>query len=981
MSALKETLFQKLKDPPKKYRPIPFWSWNERLDVEMTRWQIEEMDKAGIGGYFMHARGGLMTEYMGDEWMDNIRAGLDKGSRRGMSAWGYDENGWPSGFGSGLVNGLGLDFQQKYLRFERLDKPVSGERTITCIDCDGGVLHFYYEVNPFYVDTLDPRVTDAFISAVHERYKTALGDDFAKLAGFFTDEPQVSRNGIPWSFVLPQAYKKTYGEELLPRLGELFFKEGRWQRTRVRFWSLVRDLFVEGYMKRIYEWCEKNGTRLTGHMVLEDSLESQIVSNGACMPNYEYMHIPGMDLLCRHLGSPLLPLQLSSVAQQLGKRQVLSETFALCGWNVSFEELKCLYEWQMVRGVNLLCQHLEGYSLRGIRKRDYPASLFYQQPWWGEYRAFNDAVSRIGMLLSDGDPQVDVLVLHPQSSAWICYGDGENDGLAELDRDLLSLMKTLEASQIPFHLGDERIMARHGAVEGANLVVGQMRYAAAVVPPMLNMSSAALALLEAFRDAGGQVIFAGTPPEFVDGEPSERVRDLAARCAKTDIAGIAGALPETVRPVRVEAAPGEADDLAVTVRRFDGEGLTVYYLVNSADRAFDARIYVPRGRAASRLEPLTGEEETLSSAPCGDGLCVSHRFLGMDSLVLVIYDEKREPAQARKADGLPLDGLAGTWEIVGCDDNALTLDTCDYYFDGVLQGENEPVSNIQERACALRRPVHIDLLFKVRVKELPPSPVALVMERPDRFTVTVNGRPAGKLLPGYYFDTSFKRVDISGLLKEGENVIALGIDFAQRPQVYDAIEKALQFESEKNKLSYDDEIEAVYLTGRFGVGFDAPYRPGPRRALLCEGGFFITAMPETVRSGDITSQGFPFFAGHMRLKRTFRLSAGETNGRVLSFSQRCTAVTSVTVNGISAGKVYWKPYEVPLDGLLREGENTVEVELCGTLRNLLGPHHLGEECYEVAPGCFFETSPLWAGGRNSKWSDDYCFVQFGLFFE
>ena len=27
-----------------------------------------------IGGYFMHARGGLQTEYMGEEWFDNIAA-------------------------------------------------------------------------------------------------------------------------------------------------------------------------------------------------------------------------------------------------------------------------------------------------------------------------------------------------------------------------------------------------------------------------------------------------------------------------------------------------------------------------------------------------------------------------------------------------------------------------------------------------------------------------------------------------------------------------------------------------------------------------------------------------------------------------------------------------------------------------------------------------------------------------------------------
>ena len=49
------------KNVPKSYRLIPFWSWNEKLDVEETKDQIHKMDQVGIGGFFMHARGGLQT--------------------------------------------------------------------------------------------------------------------------------------------------------------------------------------------------------------------------------------------------------------------------------------------------------------------------------------------------------------------------------------------------------------------------------------------------------------------------------------------------------------------------------------------------------------------------------------------------------------------------------------------------------------------------------------------------------------------------------------------------------------------------------------------------------------------------------------------------------------------------------------------------------------------------------------------------------
>lgn len=51
----------------KEYLLIPFWSWNEKLNTEETAYQVRVMYKAGMGGFFMHARGGLQTEYMGEK--------------------------------------------------------------------------------------------------------------------------------------------------------------------------------------------------------------------------------------------------------------------------------------------------------------------------------------------------------------------------------------------------------------------------------------------------------------------------------------------------------------------------------------------------------------------------------------------------------------------------------------------------------------------------------------------------------------------------------------------------------------------------------------------------------------------------------------------------------------------------------------------------------------------------------------------------
>ena len=48
------------------YKPIPFWSWNDKLEPEELRRQVCWMRQNGIGGFFMHARSGLKTPYLSE---------------------------------------------------------------------------------------------------------------------------------------------------------------------------------------------------------------------------------------------------------------------------------------------------------------------------------------------------------------------------------------------------------------------------------------------------------------------------------------------------------------------------------------------------------------------------------------------------------------------------------------------------------------------------------------------------------------------------------------------------------------------------------------------------------------------------------------------------------------------------------------------------------------------------------------------------
>lgn len=903
------------------YRPVPFWSWNEKLSVPESIRQVDLMADAGIGGFFMHARGGLQTEYMGNEWFENVGACIDEAKKKGMHAWAYDENGWPSGFGGGKVNGKGEKFQQKYLRIKTFTPDLEdprGPRVISCFEnyC------FYYDVNPFYVDTLDGEVIADFLHEIYEPYYEKYGTDFD---GFFTDEPQISRNGIPWSLTLPAEYEKAYGEPIYDRLIELFLPQGDYKTTRMRFWKLITELFSRNFMKQIHDWCAAHGLKFTGHLVLEESFESQLVSNGACMPHYEYFDIPGMDWLGRDIGRCLTQAQLASAAAQTGKRQILSETFALCGHNVGHDELKRNYEWMMVRGINLMCQHLEGYSLRGIRKRDYPPAMYCQQPWWADYKVFNDAMSRVGMLLARGEVAVDTLVMHTQTSAWICYDNAKNEDLGGYNLALLNIMDELDRKHIPFHLGDELLMERHGRVEGDTLVIGEMRYRKVILPPHIAFLENTERLLREFRENGGQVV-------------------------------TADALPDN--PIINNPA------VTYTLRRFPGEGFTMHYFVNSTAEAQHADI-----RCGGKvLNIVTGELEPFFG---------QYTFPAWGSLV-VIDDGTPHAVAPDPAPALPAAlTLAGKWTVASATENALTLDKCSYWFDGVLQEENGYILNVGSRALDRKEPVDIRCAFTV-LADYVPEKLFLACETPEIFDITVNGKPVDRTDCGFFRDHSFRKLDISGLMKPGENVIETHVLFRQLDEVYENIEKSRIFESEKNKLTYDMEIEAMYLVGDFGIDGIGSFEDIPHDASFFDGAFRLVAPHREITLEHIERQGYLFFAGELTVRRELTLKEGDTARRLVFRKQGINAIR-VRVNGQEVTRVLWAPYEVDLTPYLHAGANTLELTLVNNLRNLLGPHHhVGGELYAVAPPAFYNEPCIWNGYSGGYYTDRYCFVNTSL---
>ena len=918
------------KNIDKKYRPIPFWSWNEKLDVEETKRQIGIMDDVGIGGYFMHARGGLATEYMGEEWFANVAASIEEGDKRGMHSWAYDENGWPSGFGGGRVNGLGDEYRQKTLFSESIaENPAPREHTLL----EKGGVRYYYVINEFYVDVLDPKVIKKFIDEIYAEYYERFGSSFD---GFFTDEPQILRgDGYPWSLTLEDKFSERYGYSLVENLDALFFEREGYEGVRVDYWQLVTDLFSSSFCKQIYDWCTEHGYKLTGHLVLEETLMMQLVSNGACMPHYEYFHVPGMDWLGRPVTDCLTPMQVSSAAAQTGKKQILSETYAASGHNVSHNELKRIFEWQMVHGINLLCTHLEGYSLRGIRKRDYPPAMYYQQPWWADMKVFFDAMSRVGMLIAEGRVNVDTLLIHPETSAWILYNGYEFDApsshaIAEYNDSFINDMNVLEHKHVEYHLGDETLMKRHGRVEDGALVIGEMRYKTVVMPTKyIKLLPNTEKLLDDFRAAGGKII---------------TVDEVEAN---------------TVMPVST---------LHYTSRSFDG--FDMHYIVNTEDKEISATFAL--GNKVMLIE--NGELVDFYG---------EHTFVPYESLVVIDTHELRQRRARIDVEYKKLD-FPTEWQVVKATENSLTLDTCDYYFDGELVEKNGYVLNILPRINELEREVALKQEYRFDIDTLPES-LYLATETPEIFDIWVNGSAIDKTDCGYFRDSAFRRLDIVKHVKVGENVITLESRIKQTDACYKHISNSWTFESMKNCLSYDMEIEPVYIVGDFGLKFaDAPVDNGDGSYHISKQPI-ITSAPKTVDVYNLHLSGYPEFSGELTVACELEL---DSTDYYCHLEGDAVNAIRLSVNGEHIATKLYAPYRVDLNEHLNVGSNRVELTFVNNLRNMMGPHHLAkEETRWVCPGLFYKESnifehPAGVGAschdRLERFDDRYLLVNYGL---
>lgn len=1044
-------------NPDAPFRPVPFWSWNDKLDITRLQQQIQAFADAGMGGFFMHARPGIRTPFLSDAWFAAVAASVDGAQKQGMQAWLYDECSYPSGFAGGFVPHNRPDLAQKWLRCQvrQPDTPAPAPPAallaqFVLIDNPGGflpytgedtsghtVLQFVVETHQGtawlngapYVDLLHPDSGREFIAAAYEPYAKRCADSFGStIPGMFTDEPNVhpSSGGavLPWTPNLPQEYRNRYGDDLLMRLPELFCNLGDFNQTRYRYWRLVAELFIENWMRPVYEWCDAHSLQFTGHL-WEHVLAPGF--SGSLMAPLEYMHIPGMDLLGQDNPQARLPQEnglpgqmgnvhmakvVSSVAHQLGRSRVLSETYGGCGWDISFEAQKRYAEWEYALGVNLLNQHLSHYSLRGYRKHDYPISFMHYQPWWSRYRMMGDYFGRLSFALAQGQYRAQLLVLHPMASIWANWrppvpagavdaagvaGADASTGSTEqqmrlLEQTLERLTKALSAAGWDYDFGDDIIMERHAAVEQKAgqvlLQVGAMEYACVVLPACTNLASATSRLLEQFAAAGGAVYTLPPVPHQVDGQPADLQKLLAyATCAESpaqlvELLENAAAQGWLQRIVAVSTSTTAAPVYQLVRETTDAY---VVFLVNVGDVAhLNETVWLRGSGPVERWDLGSGRSETLPTTPNGDGVEVVLDFAPAESHLLVHLKgaNAEEHGSPTASDNQSSAGLQPTrtsalgrhlpkqvlrsvplsahWQFRRLDPNVLVLDRC------VYRVGNEPWSAevfTQEVACSLRQRYHLSTQpfrdVQPWVKHPDGPPVFPEM-------VAIKYSVQSQLAPPANLHLVVEDADTVSVVVNGEpvDVAKAGVE---HPYWLDPAFRRIPIDhvwrrgSNVIELQFnfheDLAVEPAFILGDFAVAGLAAHHPS------------LAPEPQTLLGGSWIGQGYPFYVGRGVYKQEITCTAADLENAVWLDCSNLPNIAAVRCNGQDAGIIAWQPYRVELTKRLRPGINTIEIEVANSLHNALGPMHAATLPGIIGP---------WSYTYTSNWVTDYRLVPDGI---
>ena len=967
-------------NPPSEYRIAPLWVWNDRVTKQTIKEQLTDFKSKGLGGVFVHPRPGLITPYLSQEWIDLFRYAVTVGKELGMKIWIYDEDTYPSGFAGGHVPDEMPEAVMKQIKLDTFDiLPAKSDKEIVAVfqkkdkefyditnefnktEFPAGKYLIFYLVttapSPWfggfsYVDLMQKKVTEKFLELTHETYRKAFGDEFGKtVPGSFQDEPgifdeEIADNGcdreIPYTPALFEAFQKNWKYDLRTKLPLLYFDQGDYKAVRYQYYTTLRQLFIDNWSVPYHDYCVKNNLLYTGH-----NWENRwpVPRYGDPMAQAMHAGIPGMDLLRNQFGNAWngqfgadrYPREIRSVANQMGQNRIVSETYGVSGWDLSFEDQKRIADWEVALGVNFVCEHLQYMTFIGARKRDCPLSFSYHEPWWKNYSVMGDYIGRISLFASSGDQINKTLVIEPTTSGWINYSP-LFDPLSNIkgnDRDIIinftqrfhNFIRHIETEQIEYDLGSEYIMEKIGRVSGKELIIGNRAYNLIILPPTIeNISSGTLKQLEDYLKNGG-IILAYTIPGYTEGRPDESLGKLSKEYSKQWITADEKTDIELINKLSNPEIKFEGVNPGGLMyhhrRQLDDAQLV--FLVNTSDSTISQGQFQISGGSVEKLDAFSGKESSYPFIVEGNRLKINYTVPVKGSLLLCISNEKKEPVKPVVFSSTKIEP-SDKLQIKRLTDNSLTIDYCDlvidnkttpdmYFYDASKAvfahfglGKNPWDNGVQFKSAYLDKDTfnvktNFSAVFWFTVSnDADFSKLKAVVERPQIFKVFINDVPVIANANDWWLDKNFGVYDIGKNVKPGKNKITVKVQ----------------------PMSIFAELESIYILGDFN-------------AESANKGFEIMKAGK-LNLGSWKNQGLPMYSNDVVYGHQYNIVKNPGMRYRIKLNKWNGTVANVDVNGKNIC-MFCSPYELDITDFIKDGNNLINVIVTGSLKNTLGPLH------------------------------------------
>lgn len=1014
-------------DPPRQYRPSPFWSWNDALEPSEIESRIRDMKKKGFGGFFMHARQGLRTKYLGDDWMRAIRRGVEIARELELEAWLYDEDRWPSGFAGGkttegrddrLALALTWTTDAAALEPEWLDRAVAFTRRRP----DGAIELFperpedlagvgvFYERRSTrgharyngegYTDLLDPGAVREFIENTHERYAKLFRYDFGRfMPGIFTDEPNVNRT-VKLRPTDDEALRLLHAKAGDPE--EPFFTGSPPCAKHTLGYHFP---WTQGFAE--YFECIHGYSPLAHlHRLIDGSEEG-----------FKFRHDYWRTVNERFLESFTIP-----IAEWCREHELLFTGHFL------FED----DFFRMIISGGSVMSHYEYLDIPGVdhlgRKPANPwtikqaASVTNQL---GKKRTVSELFGGAGQSLTfsemkriaDFNFALGVTFLCPHLTAYSLKGDGKRD-----------FPPTLSSHQPWWE--HARVLTDYFA--RVSWAVSRGRSAASVL--VLHPIISAYGALDASAGDGGEKL-TGLETSF-----RNLVNELLAEHIDFDL-GDERILVEHAKAPRGRVRVGESRYRAVVLpRAFTWLSSTVDLLERLTCPVIIAGDIPGRvsgspsdriGRLAERpnvrIIPDSPEETvkalvetvgrtvtvTLPDGATARSVLVNHRVDAAAHLVFLANTNPDAPADVT----IGVNALGGVVELDPLTGRAYRY--ASEFSDGrtvitaALATWGSRIFLVDQTQTSIEQP-------RITI----PSEEALTIEGPysfrrlhenflvlDRCTLEIDGRVALNDQPVFKARKALWRAtgiaEYEGVqpwvldernVRSRTNHAVLTYAFTIRdiPEKLElAMESAGRFTVEVNghqvetsagKWHIDRQFPVFTLTDHLLEGknvirattdflwdteIENLYLAGDFAVGPEEEGFPLIREPETLPLGSWTERGYPFYAGSLVYRLGFDIGRIGSSRWELDLSGARGTAFYLTVNGTEIGSVPFPPYRGDITAALKKGANTVEVEVIGSLHNALGPlHHAAEDALDmIGPAAFSD---------EEHWTDSCRFVPYGF---